>query len=42
VRAELGPNAWPEQVTERIEQIAEDRRRRHLSARVRRAMEAVA
>ena len=42
VRAELGPDASPEQVTERMEQIAEDRRRRHLSARVRRVMEAVA
>ena len=42
VRADLGPDASPEQVTERMEQIAEDRRRRHLSARVRRVMEAVA
>jgi len=42
VRAELGPDASPEKITERMEQIAEDRRRRHLSARVRRVMEAVA
>ena len=30
MKALLGPDASPEQVTERMEQIAEDRRRRHL------------
>jgi hypothetical protein len=42
MKALLGPDASPEQVTERMEQIAEDRRRRHLSARVRRVIGAVA
>ncbi len=42
VRAELGPEASPEQITERLKQIAEDCGRRRLTARVRRAMEAVA
>lgn len=42
VRAELGPDASPEQVAQRLEQIAEERGRRRLSARVRRVMEAVA
>ena len=42
VRAELGPNASPEQITERMGEIAEDRGRRLLAARVRRVMETVA
>jgi len=42
VLAELGPGASPEQIAERLKQIAEDRGRRRLSARVRRVMEAVA
>jgi Zn finger protein HypA/HybF involved in hydrogenase expression len=39
VRAELGPDATPERIAERMKQIAEDRGRRRLTARVRRAME---
>jgi hypothetical protein len=42
VRAELGPDASPEQITERMKQLDEDRRRRRLTARVRRVMEIVA
>jgi hypothetical protein len=42
VRAELGPNASPEQITERMREIAEDQGRRRLTARARRVMEAVA
>jgi len=42
VRVELGADASPEQITERMQQIAEDRGRRRLTARVRRVMEAVA
>jgi len=42
VRAELGPDASPEQITERMKQIAEDRGRHRLTARVRRVMGAVA
>jgi hypothetical protein len=42
VRAELGPDASPEQIAERMKQIAEDRGRRRLTGRVRRVMEAVA
>jgi predicted ArsR family transcriptional regulator len=42
VRAELGPDASPEQIAEHIKQIAEDRCQRRLTARVRRVMEAVA
>jgi hypothetical protein len=42
VRAELGPDASPEQITQRMEEIAEDRGRRRLTARVRRVMGAVA
>ena len=42
VRVELGPDASPEQITERMKQIAEERGRRRLTARVRRVMEAVA
>jgi hypothetical protein len=42
VRAELGPDASPEQIAERMKQIAEDRGRRRLTAKVRRVMEAVA
>jgi len=42
VRTELGPDATPEQIAERMKQIAEDRGRRRLTARVRRVMEAVA
>jgi hypothetical protein len=42
VRAELGPDASPEQIAERVKQIAEERGRRRLTARVRRVMEAVA
>jgi len=42
VRAELGPGASPEQIAERMREIDEDRGRRRLTARVRRAMEAVA
>ncbi len=40
--AELGPDASPEQITQRMEEIAEDRGRRRLTARVRRVMGAVA
>lgn len=42
VRAELGPDASPEQIAERMRQIAEDRGRRRLTARVRRVMETAA
>ena len=42
IRSELGPGASPEQIAERMKQIAEDRGRRRLTARVRRVMEAVA
>jgi hypothetical protein len=42
IRAELGAGASPEQIAERMKQIAEERGRRRLTARVRRAMEAVA
>ena len=42
IRAELGPGASPEQIAERMKQIAEDRGRRRLTARVRRVMGAVA
>jgi hypothetical protein len=42
VRAELGPGASPEQIAERMKQLDEDRRRRRLTARVRRVVEAVA
>jgi hypothetical protein len=42
VRMELGPDATPEQIAARLKQIAEDRGRRRLTARVRRAMQAVA
>jgi len=42
VRAELGPEASPEQIAERMKEIAEDRGRRRLTARVRRVMGAVA
>jgi len=42
VRVELGPDASPEQIAERVKQIAEERGRRRLTARVRRVMEAVA
>jgi hypothetical protein len=42
LRAELGPEASAEQIAERIKEIAEDRGRRRLTARVRRVMEAVA
>jgi len=42
VRVELGPDASPEQITERMKQLDEDRRRRRLTARVRRVMEIVA
>jgi len=41
-RAELGPGASPEEIAERMKQLDEDRRRRRLTARVRRVMEAVA
>ena len=36
VRAELGPDASPEQITQRMKEIAEGRGRRRLTARVRR------
>jgi hypothetical protein len=42
VRAELGPEATPEEIAERMKQIAEQLGRRRLTARVRRVMEAVA
>ena len=42
VRVELGPEASPEQIAERLKQVAEDRGRRRLTARVRRVMEVVA
>jgi hypothetical protein len=42
VRAELGPDASPEQIAERMRQLAEQLGRRRLTARVRRVMEAVA
>jgi predicted amidophosphoribosyltransferase len=42
VCAELGSDASPEQIAERLKQIAEDRGRRRLTARVRRAMGAMA
>lgn len=42
VRAELGPDASPEQISERLKHIAEERGRRRFTARVRRVMEAVA
>jgi len=42
VRVELGPHASPEQIAERVKQIAAERGRRRLTARVRRVMEAVA
>jgi hypothetical protein len=42
IRAELWPDASPERIAERMKQIAEDRGRRRLTARVRRVMEAVA
>ena len=42
VRTQLGTGATPEQIAERLKLIAEDRGRRRLTARVRRAMEAVA
>jgi DNA-binding Lrp family transcriptional regulator len=42
VRAELGPDASPEQIAARMKEIAEDRGRRRLTARVRRVMAAVA
>src|ERR1035438_237233 len=42
IRSELGPGASPEPIAERMKQIAEDRGRRRLTARVRRVMEAVA
>jgi len=38
----LGPEATPEEIAERMKQIAEQLGRRRLTARVRRAMEAVA
>jgi hypothetical protein len=41
VRAELGPNASPEEIATRMKEIAEDRGRRRLTARVRRVMGAV-
>ena len=40
IRAELGTGASPEQIAARMKQIAEDRGRRRLTARVRRIMEA--
>ena len=42
IRTELGTDASPEQIAERMKQIAEDRGRRRLAARVRRVMGAVA
>jgi hypothetical protein len=42
VRVELGPDASPEQIAERLKEVAEDRGRRRLTARVRRVMGAVA
>jgi hypothetical protein len=42
VCAELAPGASPEQIAERMKQIAEARGRRRLTARVRRVMGAVA
>jgi hypothetical protein len=36
IRVELGPDASPERIAERMKQIAEDRGRRRLTARVRR------
>ena len=42
IRLELGTEATPEQIAERMKQIAEDRGRRRLTARVRRVMGAVA
>jgi DNA-binding Lrp family transcriptional regulator len=42
IRADLGPGSSPEQIAERLKQIAEDRGRRRLTARVRRVLEAVA
>src|ERR1017187_10304510 len=42
VRAELGPEATPEEIAERMKQIAEQLGRRRLTARVRRVMGAVA
>jgi len=42
VCAELGPGASFEQIGERLKQIAEDRGRKRLTARVRRVIEAVA
>jgi hypothetical protein len=42
VRAELGPDASPEQIAERMKEIDEQRGKRRLTARVRRAMGAVA
>jgi hypothetical protein len=42
VCTELGSDASPEQIAERMKQLAEDRGRRRLSARVRRVMGAVA
>jgi len=40
VRGELGADASPEQIAERLKQAAEERGRRRLTARVRKAMEA--
>src|ERR1019366_8395167 len=40
VRTELGPDATPEQIATRPKQLEEERRRRRLTARVRRVMEA--
>jgi len=42
VQAELGPDASPEQVAERMKEIAEQRGKRRFTARVRRVMGAVA
>jgi len=42
VRVELGPEASPEQIVERMRQLAEQLGRRRLTARVRRVMGAVA
>ena len=42
VRSELGTGATPEQIAERLKQIAEDRGWRRLTARVRRVLGAVA
>jgi DNA-binding transcriptional regulator GbsR (MarR family) len=42
VCTELGANASPEQIAERMKQITEERGKRRLTARVRRVLEAVA